>query len=80
MAIQYSNPILQSAIGRNFLFRGALSKELAEAFAYNYKGDNPVRAGQWTRMVIKGFWNITEGVWKARNGKFHGKDPTENRA
>jgi hypothetical protein len=41
---------------------------------------DPVRAGQWTRMVIKGFWNITEGVWKARKGKFHGKDPAENRA
>jgi hypothetical protein len=70
----------QSAIGWKFLFRGALSKKWAKAFAYNYKGDNPVRAGQWTRMVIKGFWNITESVWKARNGKFHGKDPVENRA
>jgi hypothetical protein len=31
-------------------------------------------------MVIKGFGNINEGGWKARNGKFHAKDPTENRA
>jgi hypothetical protein len=39
-----------------------------------------VRAGQWTRLLIKSFSNITEKVWMARNGIFHGKDKKENLA
>jgi hypothetical protein len=67
----------QSTIGWKYVFRGLVSEKWAEAFAYNYKGDNPVRAGQWTRLLIKSFSNIAENVWMARNGIFHGKDKKE---
>jgi uncharacterized protein YlaN (UPF0358 family) len=32
----------QSTIGWKYVFRGLVSEKWAEAFAYNYKGDNPV--------------------------------------
>jgi hypothetical protein len=38
----------------------------------NERGLNPVRAGQWTRLLIKSLSNIAENVWMARNGIFHG--------
>jgi hypothetical protein len=40
----------QSTIGWKYVFRGLVSKKWAEAFAYNNRGDNSVRAGQWTRL------------------------------
>jgi hypothetical protein len=62
------------------LIVGPVSEKWAQAFAYNYKDDNPVRAGQWTRLLIKSFCKIADKVWTARNGIFHGKDKKESLA
>jgi hypothetical protein len=69
----------QTRIGGKFFFRGWMSKREANAFAYNYKGDNPVRADQSVRLIICDFGKITERVWFERSDvQVQGKPTAEH--